>query len=538
MPFDASIRRRPRALAWIFAAMAIAALAVRVTAIAEPLGIDQSLWASAVRGMARGQRLYHDVWEQRPPGIYWIYLAGFRIFGWASSTVASLDVLAAACTTWFLVRSVRPLSSCVTASLAAALYAALTMPAWLYGYAGFLERSVCETFIVAAVALAASSAVRLRQDASIGAAVVMGLASGAAVVLKPNAGLYFPALMFWLVWYRSRPGAELLRPLVVAVLAAGVVPAIALLWLWRLDLLHDAKVAVIDFNRFYVSEGFSLTTYADIFSHAVFLRMKTEPLWAAGTMGSAVALWGLARRRQLDPMAALGLVWGAAATLVIVVNGARLFNTYFINALPPLAIMSAWLLGDSWRGSRVRQGIAILAAVFMIVLVATRGYTERVFGWAAADMAALRGREPVLTYLERFGSYANNRGYSARANEELASYIHERTTPEERIFLFGINGAGVYFSADRLTAHRFLRVNFFVATDFPDPAFRLPAVLSDLAASRPRYLIFEQLHGTSTMARTVDHLPNDAGVRALLAGYRLETQIEDFTVYRRLDALP
>ena len=37
---------------------------------AEPLGIDQSLWASAVRGLARGQRLYRDVWEQRPPGIY------------------------------------------------------------------------------------------------------------------------------------------------------------------------------------------------------------------------------------------------------------------------------------------------------------------------------------------------------------------------------------------------------------------------------------------------------------------------------------
>jgi 4-amino-4-deoxy-L-arabinose transferase-like glycosyltransferase len=38
-------------------------------AIAEPLGIDQSLWASAVRGMAKEQRLYRDVWEQRPPGV-------------------------------------------------------------------------------------------------------------------------------------------------------------------------------------------------------------------------------------------------------------------------------------------------------------------------------------------------------------------------------------------------------------------------------------------------------------------------------------
>src|SRR6188472_4354621 len=61
---------------------AVTALVLRCVSIVEPLGIDQSLWASAVRGMARGQLLYRDVWEQRPPGIYWIYLAGFRVFGW------------------------------------------------------------------------------------------------------------------------------------------------------------------------------------------------------------------------------------------------------------------------------------------------------------------------------------------------------------------------------------------------------------------------------------------------------------------------
>jgi len=93
----------------------------------------------------------------------------------------------------------------------------------------------------------------------------------------------------------------------------------------------------------------------------------------------------------------------------------------------------------------------------------------------------------------------------------------------------------VYFAADRLTAHRFLRANFFVATDFPDPAFRLPAVARDLAVRRPRYLIFEQLNSGSEMGRAVDRLPEDADVARLLAAYRRETQIEDFTLYRRVD---
>src|SRR6476646_6640342 len=173
-------------------AVAAAALLLRCVSIAEPLGIDQSLWASAVRGLARGQLLYRDVWEQRPPGIYWIYLTGFRVFGWTPAAVAWLDILASAATCVLLAAIVRPLSNTRTAMTAAALYAWLTAPGWLYGHGGFLERSVCETFIVLCVAFSAWSVVRIRQGSSVAAALGLGLAAGAAVVLKPNAGLYFP----------------------------------------------------------------------------------------------------------------------------------------------------------------------------------------------------------------------------------------------------------------------------------------------------------------------------------------------------------
>ena len=151
------------------------------------------------------------------------------------------------------------------------------------------------------------------------------------------------------------------------------------------------------------------------------------------------------------------------------------------------------------------------------------------------DFDRLRGRSEANAYLERFGGYGNNRGYSARANAELAEYVRQHTTPDDRVFLLGISGAGVYFGSDRLTAHRFLRVNFFVDTDFPDPHFRLESVLADLAAARPSYIIFERLHGQSAMAKSADALPDRPRVQALLSGYRLETQIEDFTLYRRSD---
>ena len=535
----ASHRRPGAALSIGLGVLALFALVLRTVAIAEPLGIDQSLWASAVRGMSRGQLLYRDVWEQRPPGIYWIYLTAFRLFGWTAATVAWLDVIAAATTTVLLYAIVRRLASSVTATLAATLYATLTMPAWLYGNGGFLERSVCETFIIPLVAAAALCAVFFSERQSPVAAFGVGLCAGAAVVMKPNAGLYFPALLLWVSFYtaparRQRPWLRLQA--VTAALAGGaVLPIAALLWLWSSGILTDAKIAVIDFNRYYVGQGFSVVRYADLFSHAVFLRIKTDPLWLCGIAGSLLATADLVRRRRLPPLPALALIWGGAAVLVIVVNGMFLFNSYFINAFPPLAIAGAWLLSDDAPATRVRKVIAVAAAVAMVALLVQRDYAGRVFGWAAADLERLRDRGDQQAYLERFGGYHNQRGYSARANAELADYVRLHTSPDERVFLFGINGAGVYFAADRLTAHRFLRVNFFLETTFADPSFRLDAVVRDLVVRRPRYIMFERLNSKSNMGRLADALPQNPALTNLLSSYTLDARIEDFTLFRSHD---
>ncbi len=233
------------------------------------------------------------------------------------------------------------------------------------------------------------------------------------------------------------------------------------------------------------------------------------------------------------------MLWGAAGALAIIVNGARLFNSYFIQVYPPLTLLATWALIDSDRRDRWRRVVAIGTGVAVVVLLVHRHYVPRVLETTRADLAALRGDVERAAYLERFGGYANRRGYSARANAELADYLRAHCSSDERIFLFGINGADVYFQADRLPAHRFLRVNFFVPSEFPDPRFTLDAVIAELRQSRPRYLIFERLNAVSQrgaeMGRAVDALQQHPSILELLAGYARETEIEDFTLYRRVD---
>jgi hypothetical protein len=175
---------------------------------------------------------------------------------------------------------------------------------------------------------------------------------------------------------------------------------------------------------------------------------------------------------------------------------------------------------------------AIAAIALMAVVLWQRHYVSRVAEFVDLDSRALAGTIDQTAYLERFGGYGNDRGYSARANAELAAYLRAHTAPDDWIYFFGINASGVYFLADRRPAARYLRVNEFVPSTFPEPGFDLAAVVDRLLQKRPVYVIFEQLHAASAMGQAVDRLERDPETLRLLASYTLETRIEDFALYR------
>jgi hypothetical protein len=264
--------------------------------------------------------------------------------------------------------------------------------------------------------------------------------------------------------------------------------------------------------------------------------VKQDPLWLAGAVATFVLVWDLVRTRRLPAPVTLAVLWGGAAAIAIIVNGARPFATYFIQAFPPMALLVAWWLVDGGSRSGMRRVLVVATAVGMAALLIQRNYFPKIVGTAVADASALMGRSDRMTYLLRFGTppgYNNDRGYSARANAELADYVRAHTSADDRIYLIGINAADVYFLTDRLTAHRFLRVNFYVPDAFPNPQFTLGAVVADLSARPPTYLIFEQLHSESAMGIAVDALQDHPLIRSLLEQYVLDTRIEDFTLYRR-----
>jgi len=522
-------------------AITVVAFIVRVPSIVEPLGIDQGLWASAARAMSRGQLLYRDVWDQKPPGIFLVYLAAFRTIGWTRATVGALDIAASAATAVLLLLIASSAGRVIAGAAASAVYAVLTVPSWQFRYGGILNRSVAETFIGVFVAAAACCAVLAAGAAPRRwAAFALGLASGLCVIFKPNAGVYFVALLAWVACYGERSARRLIRVAVEAGIGALVFPIVTVMWLWTIGVLPDAKIALVDFNRFYVAEGFDPSTFAVDFMKAVWFRAKSDPLWLGGAVGSGLVAVQLAWHRRVDALAGLAVLWGAGAALVIALNGNRLFSTYFLQAQPPLALLTAWVFAADIRPRRAHRLAAAAAGLMMAYMLLHRNYAGKVYESVQADVRYLMHRVDPAEYLDRFGGYGNGRGYSARANAEVAAYVRARTKPDDLIYEFGLQSE-IYFDADRLPAHRFLRVNEFVPSTFPHPDFQIDAVVRVLAMRRPEYLIFEKVRIASEMGEAVDRLEADPHVGRLLQSYSRETEIEDFTLYRRrqdLSAVP
>jgi 4-amino-4-deoxy-L-arabinose transferase-like glycosyltransferase len=524
--------REPRWLLWVSLLAVASAFLVRLAGIAEPMGPDQGVYATIGWGLQRGLALYRDLWEQKPPGIYLTYLLGFSLFGTREASIFWLDYLAGVLTTLVLFDLGRRVVGLRFGALAAAVFALGTLPAARHVFGGFLERAISEKFIsllAAAAAWAAAMAIaRTRDRWSLAAGLFVGLAA----VFKPFALAYWPALVLW-AWLAG----DLARARRFAAYSAAgllIAPLAALAWLAATGILGDAWVALVVFNRAYLAVGGRGPAFiVNRFAHEVWGRVKTDEVWAIGSLSAALAL-GAVYWRSTKPgrIASLAIVWLGASLLAILSNGPRLFLTYFVPPLVPLCLLIAWLLDQtlgSRRRWRVAAGVLVLCAAGAMVV--RSGSASRAVSMTAWDLGYLAGRTGRQEYLQRFQS-RESRAFSAADNARLADYLRGHSDRQDRVYVFGMSG-GTYFSSQRLPASRFLFAYPAVSNLIGQPGFDVKALAEQLARTSPRYIVLQRHNGDSFSGWRAEDSFNAPPMAALLRDYRQETEIGDFVLYRR-----
>jgi 4-amino-4-deoxy-L-arabinose transferase-like glycosyltransferase len=462
----------------LFVALVCVLFLVRLPSLAEPMGADQGLYAYVGDRILHGETPYRDAWDQKPPAVHFAY-AMMRVAWPHESAVAGADLLAALATSALLLALGSAVYTRAVGQVAAVLFLFLSNPAFLR-LSGVTVRAQSETFIAVVVTAALLLVARSRGHSATWTLVAAGVLLGLGSVFKYNAAVYVIVALLG-VWLWSR----LSLTAIVALAIGFCLPVAAMLaWFGSRHAVTDLYQATIAYNLRYSGETYAGPLHAVSYLLTFPIRhARVDALWLLGGAGCVVllvtAIW---KRDRLFPVA-----WVAAACASIAINGSRDLPQYFVQAAPAMALAAAWGGSVLWTRRSVVNAIAVIV---LAVAVWRVNEFSNLAGNTWHDTRYLLGQIDRPTYLARYGDRLT-RKYSALAVAELGELLRSRSTPADRVYVFGFS-CGAYVAAERASASRFFWSRpVIVGFNEGAPGYGINGLLDDLTRTPPAIIALQ-----------------------------------------------
>src|SRR5216117_2798567 len=499
VPPDRSKRFRLAALGII-----LLTVAIRLPSLLHPQPIDsEAMYSVVANEIVDGGRPYADAVERKPPLLFWTYAAVFKIagkFNWKALHIFALVWTLCAMAGLYVI-------GCElfdpNTGLIAAFFYAVFQPWWTWKNLSFDGEMLMNLPIIWAWAIAfRRSSSRLRPEL-----FAAGVLLGAAFLLKQPAAIAAVPLGIYLLLPSYRGSRSLTRTnsiIQAAMLTAGFFLALGLVTivLWKQGILHDAfywTIADHDVPHVFWQTGMvnTLTFVAAclplVIGATMACRDKDE-IWA-GKTAERTALLGLL----------LASVIGAAA-------GARFYPHYYVQLIPPLALLAASYYARLW--SRTIQPPHWLLR------------PRVTYAWLALTI--------IVFSIKHWTGLAPR-----RVPSEAGQYLFTHSARADRIFVWG-QSPEIYLDAHRRPACRYITT--FPLTGYvfggPVPGFDtrsriLPGAWStleqDFARHPPTYIVDVQPEPKSAQY-PVKNFPILA--KLLAARYEPVAQTAEGVIYR------
>jgi len=473
-----------RDLTRLFLVLLALTFVLRLPAFFVPVfNSDETFLATQAHVIQQGGQLYEEATDRKPPLVPYVYAGTFAFFGttalWSVRTVA---MLAVALTALLLAIEARRRWGTRASWIAGVLFV-LAMLAFAPNDG---QAANFEVFMLPSMTAAVLFARR-------GRGVAAGVAVAFATLAKQTGAATLLPVLYLLARGRGRRG-------VAAVAVGFAVPtAIVALIVGPGQLLYWAVLG----NGSYLG--------VQTLSAAVWLTFIAMTAAFAGC--NLPLLWKLPRawrdraQRTLDGRNNTDLWLWLASAVVSVAVGLRFFGHYYMQLLPPLALLTAGALAKASRQ-------AVIATITFAAICAT---VWSVLGFSLHEI----GPEPNYESVSRY----------------LATTAH----PNDPIFVWG-SVPEIYWASGKLPATKFLTTSFLTGA-YPgrpqdertkdDTTKQAWAdFYADFAKHPPRYLI-----DTSTAdVRGADKFPISSFPRLakiVAEQYRYDITIDGYTIYER-----
>jgi hypothetical protein len=485
-----------------------------------PFGWDQGIFAWVGDTIVRGGTPYRDAWEMKGPLTYYSFALGEWLFG---RHVYSIRVLEAP----LLILGMVALAA-ITARMTSRLqanWAAIAFGLWIASLTWF-HTSQPDTW--AAVLIIVAVWLLFSKDAALRAFVCSGLIVGCAGLIKPLYLAFVTLPLARILEQRLNGGTTpvnakrfLLRSIAVTG-AALAPPMLTLAWFAHRGIVRDFVDAHLLYTLNVYSAGAPAVHWTGVIRGVVRFFLSGAVVFALPVIVVGIcSLWRKSQERR-----GVVLTWLALALLCVAAQR-RFFIYHWVIVYPPLVLLSAVGVDSVCvacaRGakdlrrrpsrpfSRMALGFAIIA-----LLNVAKVPTSAVGQW----LEVLTGRITASQY------YDSHRAGSFVAGDDMnaATYIRERTSPDDTVAVYGYN-AGINFLSGRKNPTRF--------------GYALPLIRSE----RYRREYIDELRQQPPAVFIVGVLLNRPGkdgplgdfpeLKALLeARYRFETRIGSLDLYR------
>jgi len=443
-----------------FAALCAVVVAVAVVRFGyflhEPPGRDQGQFSTLADGVLHGKLMYRDLWENKPPGVVWLYVTAIAIMGRDYVGIHVLQAVFATLTALSIALLVLRATGTLKAAAAAAILYVINAGGIVFG--GFWATAQTEVFmdfpIVTALVLLLAARDAHDRRASI-MACAAGLCLGWVILLKYSA---IPlAALILVAWRRNLGLGRWLR--IMAVFACGfALPGLALAismaasgtWedffhatvTFNLEYLHNAENSRGAFlEKVFYAWDILLPFYIPA-AFAVFVslpRGKGKETHDLGRVLTAVA----------------GLLWGLS--LIEVFWQGKFWIYHYHVVLLPLALLAGVGVAraESWARSAGMQSPFISAAVVAILALLSLPMLNTFRAYDKAHMISAHWLGKATAERMESTYIWNWPDYEFAQTKAVAAAIAAETPPGSRLFVWGFESY-VYFLSGREPASRFL----------------------------------------------------------------------------------
>jgi len=524
--------------AWLLGALGVV-LFRALPNLRYPLGRDQATYSVMGDGLLHSQLLYRDLWDIKPPGIFYIYAVIVKVFGHVMWSVGVIDIL------WLL-----SISACIFyfakryLGAPAAAIAVVSNALW-HGSWGYVHAAQAETFITLFVLLAYFILISRQREKWIGNFTV-GLIFGAAFWVKYNAALFFPVLTFLPYMDMSRfddhprrftlsvPGRVWFQR--TTVIVAGFLFAVAAvpIYFWAVGawtFMKDGHFAIVPLYG-----SMFLQYMHHYWSFALTVTRNVLGPWTEAACAAALAIaWARREVRIIAPVVAM-----VAAGFATTASQPRLSSYSFETAYPFIAMLWGYVIVKLYEAfAHVRKsllqrgwrlaGVLLWLVAADVVYYPLPGYADGI----ADDYSGLAAwmHDPADSYKHYSFQFPLEKLHDQMV---IIDYLREHSRPDDGVYVWG-TAPLINFLTPRPSPSRFM-VNHPLISPW-GPVWWRQDLIGELHRQPPRFIIVER-HDQIPLV-TLNNDDSEQCLRTfptlasfIAARYESVKNLDDFEIYR------